>query len=69
MNIQVCYPDNRFDYVSDNILDRLIESRRIVKFRRSSGWVTLGVDPIRSIGDKRESSWRDRKKSISDSTA
>jgi len=64
MNILVCYPDNRIDYVTDNILDILIESKKIVKFKRSSGWVTIGVDPIRSIGHKRESSWRDRKSQI-----
>lgn len=63
MNIQVCYPDNRIDIINDNILDTLIESKKIIKFRRGEGWVTIGVDPIRSIGTKRASSWRDRKKS------
>jgi hypothetical protein len=63
MNVQVCYPDNRIENINDNILDKLIESKMIVKFKRSDGWVTIGVDPIRSIGEKRSSSWRDRKKS------
>jgi hypothetical protein len=48
MLIQVNYPDNRFDYVKGNILDALIETRKIERFRRSTGWVTLGVDPIRT---------------------
>lgn len=48
MLIQVNYPDNRFDYVKDKILDTLIETRQISRFRRSSGWVTLGLDPIRT---------------------
>jgi len=48
MLIQVAYPDNRFDYVKDFILDSLIEKRAIARFRRSSGWVTLGMDPIRA---------------------
>jgi hypothetical protein len=47
MLIQVNYPDNRFDYVKENILDTLIETKKITRFRRSSGWVTLGVDPVR----------------------
>jgi hypothetical protein len=48
MLIQVNYPDNRFDYVKENILDSLIETKKISRFRRSSGWVTLGLDPIRT---------------------
>jgi hypothetical protein len=47
MLIQVHYPDNRFDYVKENMLDLLIETKKITRFRRSSGWVTLGVDPVR----------------------
>jgi hypothetical protein len=48
MLIQVNYPDNRFDFVKDNILDTLIEKKLITRFRRSSGWVTLGFDPVRT---------------------
>jgi len=48
MLIQVNYPDNRFDYVKEQILDTLIETKQISRFRRSSGWVTLGLDPIRT---------------------
>ena len=49
MLIQVRYPDNRFDYVKDSMLQMLIESRAITQFRRSSGWVTVGVDPLRQF--------------------
>jgi len=49
MLIQIRYPDNRFDYVNEKILHRLIESRTIAGFRRSSGWVTVGVDPLRQF--------------------
>lgn len=56
MLIQVNYPDNRFDFVKENILDVLIEKKRITRFRRSSGWVTLGVDPIRTL--KREYTYK-----------
>jgi hypothetical protein len=44
---------NYYDYVKDFILDTLLESKEIVKFKRSTGWVTIGVDPIR--GSKRDS--------------
>jgi len=47
MLIQINYPDNRFDYVKEHVLDTLIETKKIVRFKRSSGWVTLGVDPVR----------------------
>ena len=47
MLIQVLLRDNHYDYVKDFILDSLIECQKIAKFRRSSGWVTIGVDPIR----------------------
>ena len=33
--------------VSPQVLDVLLESGRVTKFKRSSGWVTIGMDPIR----------------------
>ena len=47
MLIHVVRVDNRYDYVKDFILDILIESKEIVKFKRRTGWVTIGIDPIR----------------------
>ncbi len=47
MLIQVKYPDNRYDYVKERTLDLLIESDKITEFKRSTGWVKIGVDPIR----------------------
>lgn len=47
MLIQVVYANERYDYVKDFMLDSLIESRKVARFRRSSGWVTVGVDPVR----------------------
>ena len=49
MLIQVRYSDNRYDYVKTLLLDRLIEANEITGFRRRSGWVTIGADPIRKI--------------------
>lgn len=48
MLIHVIRANNRFDYIKDFMLDSLIEAREVVKFKRSSGWVTLGTDPIRA---------------------
>jgi len=47
MLIQVIYADNHHDFVKPNILDTLIESNKISKFKRSTGWVTIGMDPVR----------------------
>ena len=53
MLIQVIYADNHHDFVKPTMLDTLIESRKISQFKRSSGWVTIGMDPIRKA--RRES--------------
>ena len=47
MLIQVLYDDNRYDYVKGQQLDRLLEVNKVQKFKRSTGWVTVGVDPVR----------------------
>lgn len=48
MLIRVMYLDSKYDMVKPIILDKQIESGNIFKFQRSSGWATLGVDPIRA---------------------
>lgn len=48
MLVRVSYSGEKFDYVKDFMLDDLIEAGKITGFRRSSGWVTIGVDPVRS---------------------
>jgi hypothetical protein len=47
MLIHVVYNDNHFDYVKETMLDVLIKRQQVKKFRRKSGWVTIGVDPVR----------------------
>jgi hypothetical protein len=47
MLVHVKYPDNRYDYVKETILDLFIESNKIAEFKRSTGWVRIGVDPMR----------------------
>jgi hypothetical protein len=48
MLIQVNYTDDRYDFVKDFMLETLIASGAIAKFRRTSGWVQVGVDPVRA---------------------
>ncbi len=45
--IHVAYSDNSYDYVPDTQLDKLIESKKIAKFERVTGWATVGVANIR----------------------
>jgi hypothetical protein len=45
--------DNHYDYVDDFKLDSLINAKEIVKFKRGTGWVTIGADSMRgSAQDK-----------------
>jgi hypothetical protein len=48
MLIQVKWTDNKYDYVKDFMLDGLIASGSVARFLRSSGWVTIGVDHVRT---------------------
>lgn len=47
MLIHIKHPDNKFDYVKDIALDLMIKSNKVAEFERSTGWVRIGVDPIR----------------------
>ena len=54
MIIRVLYKDDRHDYVPASRLDDLIAEGRIKKFyRHSDGWVIIGKDRIRGVGDSR----------------
>ena len=46
MLTQVIHADNHCDYVTDFMLDSLIKSKEIIKFKSSTGWVTIGSYPI-----------------------
>jgi len=48
MLVQVNWTNNRYDYVNDYMLDSLIEAGVVARFLRSTGWVTIGVDPVRA---------------------
>ena len=48
MLIQIIRDNNQHDYVMDFMLYSLIDSKKIVKFKRRKGWVTIGITPIRA---------------------
>jgi hypothetical protein len=54
MLIQVKWTNNSYDYVHDYMLDSLIEDGVVARFLRRSGWVEVGVDPVRSCTPHRE---------------
>jgi len=46
--IEVILADGTSAQIAPKVLDVLLHNDRVLKFRRSSGWVTVGVDPVRS---------------------
>jgi hypothetical protein len=48
MLVQVKWKNGGFDYVRGFMLDCLLQTGVVESFLRSSGWVTLGLDPVRS---------------------
>ena len=48
MMVRVMYHDGMTEMVRPPVLQHLIETGKIHKFRRSDGWAILGVDPIRA---------------------
>lgn len=52
MMIRIRYPNGRFDMIKASHLDRLLVAKQISSFKRQSGWVVLGQDPIRSPGNR-----------------
>ena len=49
MMIRVMYHDEKYDFIPASRLNELIEAGKIAMFQRGdSGWVRVGVDPIRS---------------------
>lgn len=47
MMVRIRYPDGRYDMVKVSQLERLIAANLISGFRRATGWVVIGRDPIR----------------------
>jgi hypothetical protein len=61
MLIRVKYPNGKFDMVKEFRLDYLIETQIIHSFERASGWVVLGVDPIRKLVRRSQHQAADRR--------
>ncbi|MFK5926233.1 MAG: hypothetical protein QM483_06360 [Desulfuromusa sp.] len=51
MQINVVYKNGVKDHISPALLGTLIGSKQIDKFERSSGWVQVGIDPMRRVKD------------------
>lgn len=49
MLISVLFENNTVGMVKRAQIEEFIISGKITKFFRSSGWVTIGVDPIRKV--------------------
>ncbi|PLY01063.1 MAG: hypothetical protein C0623_05820 [Desulfuromonas sp.] len=47
MGVQVEFKDGVRGEVPETVLNRLIDLNLIARFKRQSGWVSLGRDPVR----------------------
>ncbi len=48
MLVEVEYANGSFDFVLPETLNSLLEQKKIVGFRRATGWIAVGFDPIRA---------------------
>lgn len=48
MLVHVVYHDEKHDFIKDTRLNEFIEAGKIARFLRSDGWVSVGVDPVRT---------------------
>ena len=46
--IDVILKDGTYHHFTPRVLSVLLESHRVYKFKRSNGWATVGVDPVRT---------------------
>ncbi len=46
-HIDVILTDGSYHHFAPRVLDTLLQGQRVLKFKRSNGWVTVGIDPIR----------------------
>jgi hypothetical protein len=45
--IDVIMTDGTYHHFAPHVLDVLIQRERVLKFKRTDGWVTPGIDPVR----------------------
>jgi len=46
--IDVILKDGTYHHFTPRVLNVLLDSQRVHKFKRSEGWATVGVDPVRT---------------------
>jgi len=46
--IDVILKDGTYHHFTPRVLNVLLESNRVHKFKRAGGWATVGVDPVRT---------------------
>lgn len=61
MIVPVILSNSSTDIVSFKDLDELLQRNALLAFRRSDGWVIVGVDEMRDPCGRIGSSWKDRK--------
>ena len=54
MLIKVMYRDRKFDMVKPEVLNELISSRKIKKFKRADGWADVDTAPLRQSNRSHE---------------
>ncbi len=54
-HIHVITRDGTYQHLTPPVLDVLLKKNHVMKFKRSSGWVVAGIDPLR-VKDRREAS-------------
>jgi hypothetical protein len=64
MKIPVIYMDGSYGAVNSDKLEELLQNELLLSFRRSCGWVRVGIDELRNRSYTNSSSWRDRKKTV-----
>jgi hypothetical protein len=64
MKIPVIYMNGAYGAVNSDELEELLQNESLLSFRRSCGWVRVGVDELRNRSYTDSSSWRDRKKKV-----
>ncbi|SNB45856.1 GSU3473 family protein [Geobacter sp. DSM 9736] len=69
MLILVVYDDGTHDLIESYRLDYLISTGRVIQFCRSSGWVKVGRDPVRSSSGEYHGTERRRRARNLDSRA
>ena len=53
--IEVIISYGTHHHMTPQVLGVLLENNRVMKFRRTNGWATVGIDPIR-VKNRREAS-------------